>query len=403
MGELKAVTAEALGMAVGRFLENTPALLHLLGAAFSLRRFSTIVALSEVLLRRPETASEQKERVLTLLLGALAELDRFDEVATVYRERWMPLALPFPQPEWLLYAFQRHGETSLERHLLESVDDGAEISAWIRLRRDLLRKGAPDGSDLEGWEALYGERGKDERVLVGISEAVLRSAPLLREEWRERLGLLARWRALADIDRYRLLAGSYLVLLQPTDAERIEAFERFLDGAPLGQQPVRRAARAYVAALRRIRRWDRLRDLTRSCPDLFNLACPFKERELARLLGRLIDLPVDEPGFRLWCSGWERLLSLPLSGREVSEVLGHFILLRRELERREPEMAEDDLLADIQLQVLRRAKAEAERRLAWSGDLQARETLRSRLRTARLEATLRILEEDLDSLGDDHV
>jgi hypothetical protein len=401
--DLKAITGEALGVAVGRFLEDTPALLHLLGAAFSLRRFSTVVALGEMLLLRPKLTPEQAQRVLVFLLGALADLDHFDEVAATYRERWMPLAIPFPQPEWLLYAFQRHEETSLERHLLDSVDAGAETSAWVRLRGDLLRKGAPDRSDLEGWEALYRERGKDERILVGISEAVLRSAPLLQEEWRERLGLLARWRALADIDRYRLLAGSYLVLLQPTDAERIEAFERFLSGAPLAQGPVRRAARTYVAAQRRTRRWDRLRDLARSWPDLFDLACPFKERELTRLLGRLIDLPLDEKEFRFWCTGWERLLSLPLSGHEMAEVLGHFILLRRELERHDPEMAEDDLLADIRLQVLRRAKAEAERRLAWSSNLQTREILRSRLRTARLEATLRILEEDLDPLGDDHV
>lgn len=403
LSALKAVAGEALGVALGTFLKDPAALLRLLGAASSLRRFHTALALGELILEDPELASEQKPHVLTLLLGALAELDRFEETAAVYRERWIPLAIPFPQPEWLLYAFQRSGESSLEQHLLESVDAGAQVSAWVRLRRDLLRKGAPDRSDLEGWEALYGERGKDERILVGISEAVLRSAPLLREEWRDRLGLLTRWRALADIGRYRLLAGSYLVLLQPTDAERIEAFERLLEGAPLVQEPVRRAARAYVAALRRTRRWDRLRDLARSWPDLFNLACPFKERELARLLGRLIDLPVDEPGFRLWCAGWERGLSLPLSGREVAEVLGHFVLLRRELERRDPEMAEDDLLSDIQLQVLRRAKAEAERRLAWSGDLQTRETLRSRLRAARLEATLRILEEDLDPLGDEHV
>lgn len=399
--DLQDLAGKALGAALGTCLADTPGLLHLLGAAFSLRRFPTVLALGEMLLRRPEVGPNPRQRVLALLLGALAELDRFEEVAAAYRERWMPLGLPFPEPEWLLYSLQRQGETALERHLLESVN-GAETSAWVRLRRDLLRKGAPERSDLEAWEALYRARGKDERVLVGASEAVLRSAPLLREEWGERLGLLPRWQALAGLDRYRLLAGSYLVLLQPTDPERIEAFERWLEGAPLVQEPVRRAARAYVAALRRTRRWNRLRDLSRSWPDLFDLACPFGERELARLLGRLLDLPGDEPGFRLWCAGWERLLSLPLSGREVAEVLGHFILLRRELERADPESAEDDLLADIELQVLRRAKAEAELRLARTSDLQTRDSLRSRLRAARLEATLRILE-DLDPLGDDHV
>jgi hypothetical protein len=318
-------------------------------------------------------------------------------VAGEYRSRWQPLGIPFPHPEWLLYAFQQRGEADLEQHLLQAAEISSETDRWVLLSRELVCKRSPERADLEAWAALYQERRQDERVLAGLSNALLRSAPLLREEWTEKLNLLGRWRSLAGHDRYRGLAGAFVVLLQPSDDERIGAFEELLAEEPLASAQVRRAARGYVASLRRTRQWRRLFDLDHRRPDLFDLACPFKERELARLLGRLIELPRDEPELRRWCAGWERLLALPLSTRELLEVLEQFLLLRRELAAWAPDLLEDELLGDVELQLLRRAKARAEGLLERRSD--AAGAMGQRLRTARLEAAFAILR-DLDPLGD---
>src|SRR6185369_7414876 len=297
---------------------------------------------------------------------------------------------------------QQRGEADLERHLFETAGVSAATDRWLLLSRELVRKRVPDRADLSAWMALYEERRKDERVLVGLSNALQRSAPLLREEQVERLDLLGRWRTLQSHDAYRGLSGAFLVLLQSSDEDRIRAFQELLAEESLASAHVRRAARAYVASLRRTRQWRPLLDLDRRRPDLLDLACPFKERELARLLGRLSELPADEAGLRGWCSGWERLLGLPLASRELLEVLEHFLLLRRELGAWSPGVLEDELLGDVELQLLRRAKAQAERLLDRRADTTG--TVGPRLRTARLEAAFAILR-DLDPLGegDEHV
>lgn len=395
---------EAVHAAIGRFHHDSRALLVLLRAAFVLGSFRPVAALGEILSSQPDVKPAEQRRALALRLGALAELEDADDVATEYRSRWQPLGAPFPHPEWLLYAFQRKGEAALEQHLLQSAEISPATDRWVLLSRELVRKRAPERADLEAWVALYQERRQDERVLVGLSNVLIRSAPLLREEQIERLDLLGRWQTLARHEPYRELAGAFLVLLQPSDDERIAAFEEILADAPLVSAHVRRVARAYVASLRRTRQWRRLLDLDRRRPDLFDLACPFKERELARLLGRLIELPAsesDEAELRRWCAGWERLLGLPLASRELVEVLESFLLLRRELAARVPGLLEHELMGDVELQLLRRAKAQAERLLEHRVDAG---TIGPRLHTARLEAAFAILR-DLDPVGegDEHV
>ncbi len=83
----------------------------------------------------------------------------------------------------------------------------------------------PGRAEMEAWAALYAEGSRDERVLAGITGAVLRCPPLLKEEWISRLGLRDRWRSLAAVAAYRDLAGAYLVLLQPTDGDLVEEAE----------------------------------------------------------------------------------------------------------------------------------------------------------------------------------
>lgn len=189
---------QAVCTAVSLFRGDPGALLRLQSTAFFLHGFPSVVALGELLLLRRELREPERRQALALELGALAELDRHEEAVEQYRTRWLPTGQPFPHPERLLYVFQQRGEAALERQLLESADGGGEASAWVRLSRDLVLAGPPGRSGLEAWEALYRERRQDERILVGVSDAVLRSAPLLRQEWTERLGLLARWRALDE-------------------------------------------------------------------------------------------------------------------------------------------------------------------------------------------------------------
>ncbi len=392
--DLQAFAREALHTAVGLFFEDKPSLLLLLDAAFHLGDFATVVALGEALLGRWDLEEGSRQKVIARQLASLAELDRHEEAVEGYRARWLLTSWSFPHPEHLLYVFQQRGETELERHLLESVRMTEETPRWVRLCRDQARNGTPQRADMEAWGALYAETPRDERVLVGVTSAVLRCPLLLKEEWTERLGLRERWRSLAALEGYRLMAGAFLVLLQATDPERIEEFETRLQGVPLSLEPVRRAARAYVEALRRGRRWDRLRALSASSPDLFDLACPFKEREMVRVMAALGDLPRSETGLRSWCAGWERLLSLPLSSAEILEVLDEFLTLRREAEQRFPAAATDERLGDVALQVLRRAKAEAEENaVRTAGDQEALAEARRRIRQGGLEAMVRILQE----------
>ena len=390
---LAPVAREALRAATVLFFGDAGALLRLLETAFHLGDPGSALPIGEALLNR-ELNEAERRKVLALGLAALADLDRVDEVIERYHSRWLPTGAPFPWPERLLYAFQQRGESDLERHLLTTAPPEAETLPWVSLSRDLiLGEQPPRRAHLEAWEALYRERPRDERVLVGATSAILRCSPLLREEWAERLGLRKRWESLHGQERYRDLAGAFLVLLCTADEERIETFEDCLAGAELSLEPTRRAARAYVAALRRRKRWDRLRDLDARWPDLFDLACRFRERELARGMVRVTDLPASPADLRRWCSGWERLLGLPLASGEVLEILDHFLALRREVERRDREGLEGGLLKDLSLQILRRARAEAELSLRHARPSPLAADPGRRLGQSSLEAVFSMLQE----------
>lgn len=115
---------------------------------------------------------------------------------------------------------------------------------------------------------------------------------------------------------------------------------------------------------------------------------------MAQVMATLGEIPPDLKDLRSWCAGWERLLSLPLSSAEVLEVLDEFLTLRRELERRLPAAIGDERLGDVALQVLRRAKAEAETNVErTAGDQVALAETRRQIRQGGLEAMARILQE----------
>lgn len=383
----------ALRIVVGRFFRDDGSLAELLEPALALGDAESAATLGETLFARSADPSLRR-RALAVRLAALGEARRGAQLADEYRRRWLPTGWAYPRPERLLYLFQELGADDLERHLLGHVEVSDETPDWVLLTRETLEAPSPGPEQLGAWEKLHAAHPKDERVLVGATRAVLRRPRPVRKEWSERLGLSARWRQLAGLDRYRWLAGAFLVLLHTEKEDRIAEFENRLTEAPLDLPAVRRAARAYLAALRRSRRWRRLAEIEARRPEMLLHACPFAERELLRTLARLSELPGDRRAERRWCEGWERLIGLPLDSSEVVEVLDHFVNLRRELERHGHLRHEQALFADVTLQLLRRVRAEAEALLARhpgrAGELQE---LRERLAHAGPEATFRILQQ----------
>ncbi len=383
--------AAALRLAVGLFYDDAEKLLELAEAAFELAEHPVLLDLGAALLERPLTP-DQKCRILELRLAALAEDPRtYARAAAEYRELWQPLAEPYPLPELLLYAFQQLGENGLERHLLENAEINEMTPRWVALSRERLRGGVPSRRLLETWAELYAEESGDERVLVGVTSAVLRCPRPLRLTWADQLGLAERWRRLASHEPYRHLAGAFLVRLQEFDEERITVFETYLADAALATHAERLAARAYVAALRRSKRLDGLDGARR---EALLQACSFEQGQIAELLHRLRQVDADQLPLRRWCEGWERLLGLPLSVHDLVEIVDHFLNLSRELETA-GRLAEDvDLYEDVRLQLLRRAKAAAEELLELL-PLAAprRRNLAERLERADLSAVFRILQE----------
>lgn len=376
-----------------RSLTDRESLLALLRAAMGLECFEAVRAITSTLLAL-ELAGGEHSRILAEHLASLVELDRWEVATERYRSHWVPRGEPYPHPERLLYALQRLGEDELERHLLCQTVLAPSAPRWVVLSRERLIGPASFRSHLASWEDLRRERPRDEPVLVGATLSLLASPVLLRQEWADRLGLSALWRDLAEIDAYRELAGAFLVLLEPSPEDRIAEFERRSSDAHLDHPIVRRAARAYVAALRRTRRWDRLRALASESSDLLTLACPFVERELAAGMARLAQLPGRPADLGSWRAGWERLSSLPLALAELIEVLDHYLVLRRELDRLAEAEANAESLADLELQILRRAKAAAENALG-GGPLPADVRLRlgERLPAAGLAVSLQTLQE----------
>ena len=192
-------------------------------------------------------------------------------------------------------------------------------------------------ADLEAWRELYEKDHYDRVVLIGFSNALLRSPRLLREQW---LGsdkgeaVLSTWRERSNVEEYRHIAGKWLVPLSMDRLTRIAEFERCLSDAPLSDEPAREAARLYIAALRRNRDWPRLRELLeRPGADLF-AACSFTERVITRTLAQLHALPDPGRSVAQWLRLWERLLALTMDAAEVLEMLQNFSLIRRRQRRR---------------------------------------------------------------------
>ena len=384
---------QALRLVIAHFFNDNEALIRLLEPALILRDTESAAMLGGVLWARL-SEPEQRREALAVRLAALGLAERGIDLVDEYRRRWRPTGWAYPWPERLLYLFQELGAEDLERHLLDTMEVNEKTPSWVLLMRETLESPSIRREHLEAWENLYVQHAKDERVLVGATSAVLRCPRLLRREWIERLGLRSRWQQLADLERYRWLGGAFLVLLQTEEEDRIIEYEDRLLEAPLDLPPVRRAARAYLSALRRSRQWQRLSEISAESPEMLRRACPFVERELLENLARLSKLPGNRWEEHRWCERWERLIALPLQPLEVLEVLDHFVNLRRELDQRGLPRHASSLFADVRLQLLRRSRAGAEALLRLHpGRGGEHRELRQRLARAGPEATSAILQE----------
>jgi len=97
--------------------------------------------------------------------------------------------------------------------------------------------------------------------------------------------------------------------------------------------------------------------------NLIRAISSFEEYGFIHGMALLEDLPADEKRFTVWCRQWEQLISLPLDSPMISWMIRHFVNLREKLKAENDSMTKSYLFEDIKLQVLRRAKAEAEIRL----------------------------------------
>jgi hypothetical protein len=386
----------ALAICLGRFFEEDEALIDLLEPALTLRQGELVVSLTSALLRRTLPLDKRNQVLACRLLG-LAIDERWAMLAEEYREYWIPLGEPFPWPERLLYVFQKSGEDELARHLVADRRAAGTWPRWMELTARFLETPRVTVAHLQKWEEAYTADPQDERILVGVTRAVL-AAPLgLKQTWVDRLGIAERWVQLAEFEGFRELGSAYLVLLAVQDETVITDFEQRLSQESLESLPARKAAQRYVQALRRTRQWPRLRSLLEGGDDRLACACTFAEWEMVRLLSRLEALPSeDRSAERGWCGDWEQLLSLPLTQEEVVEVLNHFVNLQRTLEVQGGLRHEFNLFQDVTLQVLRRAKAALEALLRARGAPPARiSELRQQIMGAGPAATLKLLQEIL--------
>jgi len=371
--------------------EDRLALQDLTDTAWRLQDYKAIIAIAERWLAKPAECDPYDQ--LARRCCAWAELGSYDRVLNEYRKRWYAREIPFPYPQPVLEVLQSFRHDELERHLLKSSPERAEDPEWLCLSRRAVLKNKVERDDLEAWDRLYSEDHLDRAVLVGFSNALLKSPDWLRREWLGRAepdNILTTWRKLSHSERYKHFAGAWLVLLALDRKTQIQEFERCLLDAPLEGPPYSEAARQYIWALRRERDWPRLRELMdNSRSDAF-AACTYNERIITRALAQLHTLP--EPGKPVipWIRLWERLLSSSLGSEEVIEILQCFSRIREQVRQSSSPVRDHFRFADVELQLCRRGKVQAERLITSE---QRQQELG--LRDATLEATIQIIEQAL--------
>jgi len=280
---LRQTVSQATRQSLALFFQNDKALLTLMQCAYQLDKFDNqahniVIAYSELLIPR-QLEPQDRRTVLALRLAAFAQAQQDQQIVEEYRQSWMPTGWAYPYPDKILYSLHRTGETSLERHLLETADlNSHDMPHWVLLWRDRVLENRSPEQIFDDWNKFYFQKQQlnDEAVLVGFTRAFL-ALPLQSLELGEQLR--AMWEYLASLDNYDTnIANAFLVLLQRMDDDKIIQFEKRLYDAPLDHSFVREAALLYVLALRRRKHWDKVVSyLARPDAILLRAISPFEE------------------------------------------------------------------------------------------------------------------------------
>ena len=354
------------------FFKDKEAIQSIQQTALALEDFKIANACSETLLNGEVS---QADRDMAAALGLAVTLEK----ATEYRKYWFTHNKPYPWPERLLYDFQISAEKDLEKHLLTNIRITEQTPPWIILSRKACLDHDPQ-VNLEKWAELFNNEPRDERVLVGLTRAVL-SLPSAGD-WSKKL--IQYWTALAAYSRYQKLAQSFIVLLQPSAEELIDAWYK-LFREPSAVNITQSATRAFIRALCRTKRWQELRSFFKK------RTFEIPEYEFAFLMSKLEQLPLDAGALKTWLYTWEQVISLPLDDEMIVLTLEQMVNLRQELIR-QYDIAENYFFKDVILQIIQCGKAAAEKKIAYvrlSGNI--KQDLKIRLSSAGLEGLLKIM------------
>jgi len=366
---LKDVSIRAVKKCVGFFFGNKESLCTLIQSAFDLEEYETVVAYSEMILT-PDIDDDMRRNTLSRRLTALSELDREQEVIEEYRSLWAPENWDFPFPDRLLFIFQLYGQNDLENHLLKNCVINEYSPSWFKLTWQYLNNGKSEDL-LKKWSDLYIQDSQDLKILFGFTKLLVSLPEISRTEWIEKIK--KHWEDLYEYEDphsieknkpYDELAGAFLVLINKVKVELIEAFQKYLSNKRLNHPMSKLAAQAYIRALSDSKQWKELRDyLDGQDIHFIRAVSPFEEDEFIRTMANLENLPNDEAHLIIWCQYWERLISLPIDSEMILQAVDHFVNLREKLIAENHISINDYLFEDIRLQILRRAKAEAEKLL----------------------------------------
>ncbi len=358
---LKGVCQQIVKKCISMFSEDTVALLELMRCAYVLEDYKSAVSYSEIMLNLKADAQTLKVAI-PMRISALVELDKETEAAEEYQSLWMPMEWPFPYPDKLLFIFQINGLARLEKHLLDHCVIDGNTADWAKLRWLHHSNRQEQECLLQDWIALYAKQGlKDLRVLYGFS-LFLSETTLPNSLTKECTGrIVENWRQYRNHKPYKELASAFLTLLSPTHVELIEAYEAYLAGGELRHPIEKLAAQSYIRALAHRKQWHSLRQfLDQQTVAFIRAISPFGKREFIQNMAVLESLPSNKPSLIAWCRQWERLISLPLDTEMLLQAIEHFVNLGKQLSSEYPDADSNPLCSDVKLQLLRRAKSEAE-------------------------------------------
>jgi hypothetical protein len=389
-----AACREAVDIRLVTARHDAPELVRIAQILATLREHSAVIAASNIAARNG-LAPAGAQQLLALRLAALEELDAAGQLVDEYRRDWVPTGARYPSPEQLLYTFHVNGADDAVEHLLASPPESSP--RWVHLWKRMIAMRRVSPADLAEWVSLYRESPSDGALLVGLTEAILMASVATRAQERNTVEWVRSvWTKLLGDERAGVLARSYLVLLERVDGDIVSAFHRYFRDGALPAHAARRAAVAYARALGRLREWAQLRAFLDGVPvEQIRLAFGAHELETHALMARLEVLPEDgATSVEEWLAAWERLLALPLDTRSISDALRHFIELSASLRRKASHVVAGEHFEDVQLQVLRRGCAEAERLLVVGGhSTQEIATVRARLFASELAGVHTVIEE----------